>query len=159
MWLADCRGISDKGFIEVAKKFPLLEKHNISFSESLSKDSFEVIGRSCPVLKSLTYSRCFYSICDDEAIAVGKTMTKLRHIKIYENLLTNDGLLAILDGSPLLESLDLSGCLNFDLSEHLVKWCHEKIKDLRFPFNYIDYYFYDDGSYLDNEENYHVEDC
>jgi F-box/leucine-rich repeat protein 2/20 len=142
MKLLDCRGISEIGMIEVAKKFPLLEELDISFTESVSKSSLEVIGRFCPLLKSLTYSRCFYSTCDDEAIVIGKTMTELRHLKIYGNLFTDDGLLAILDGCPVLESLDLQGCLNFDLSKSLVERCHEKIKKLQFPFNYLDYYFY-----------------
>ncbi|WJX58104.1 Putative F-box/LRR-repeat protein 23 [Trifolium repens] len=60
-------------------------------------------------------------------------MPRLRHLAILKKALANDGLLAILDGCPLLESLDLRGCRHLDLEGSLEKRCNEQIKELRFP--------------------------
>ena len=47
--------------------------------------------------------------------------------------MTNDGLQAILDGCPHLESLDLRKCFNVTLSRNLGIRCAEQIKNLRHP--------------------------
>ncbi|KAJ1410350.1 Leucine-rich repeat domain superfamily [Sesbania bispinosa] len=56
---------------------------------------------------------------DDEAFVIAKTMSQLRHLQLWGNMLTNNGLLAILDGCPHLESLDLRACFNLDLNGSL----------------------------------------
>ncbi|WJX32157.1 hypothetical protein P8452_20518 [Trifolium repens] len=53
--LVKCREISDEGLIEAAKQLPLLEDLDILFS-NFTKNSLEVIGKSCPLLKSLKYN-------------------------------------------------------------------------------------------------------
>ncbi|KEH34672.1 F-box/LRR protein [Medicago truncatula] len=128
--LTKCRNILHKQFSEVANKFPLLEELDISFS-NLCKDSLEVIGRSCPLLKSIKFSRMFSKDIElnDDAFAIAKTMTKLRHLSMFGNLLTNVGLHAILDGCPLLESIVLRDCIHLDLSGSLGKRCCDQIKD------------------------------
>jgi len=134
MQLIKCRNILHKQISEVANKFPLLEELDISFS-NLSKDSLEVIGRSCPLLKSLKFSRMFCEDIElnDDAFAIAKTMPKLRHLSMFGNLLTNFGLHAILDGCPLLESLVLLDCNHLDLSGSLGKRCRDQIKDFVLP--------------------------
>jgi hypothetical protein len=86
-------------------------------------------------LKSLKFSPCFEekNKCDDIAFAIAKTMSMLRHLTILNDGVTNDGLLAILDGCPLLESLDLRGCRHLDFEGSLGKRCNEQIKELRLP--------------------------
>jgi len=76
---------------------------------------------------------------DNVAFAIAKTMPELRQLMILNNILSNDVLLAILDGCPLLESLDLRGCLHVDLDENLEKRCIEQVKEFRFPEEYIDH--------------------
>lgn len=129
--LTKCRNISHRQFSEVANKFPLLEELDISVS-NLCKDSLEVIGRSCPLLKSLKFSWMFRKHIEfnDDASAIAKTMPKLRHLSMFGNLLTNVGLHAILDGCPLLESVVLRNCFHLDLSGSLGKRCRDQIKDL-----------------------------
>lgn len=73
--------------------------------------------------------------CDDDAFAIAKTMQGLRHLKINGNSLTNEGLVAILDRYPLLESLDLRGCLNLNWSGFSWKRYHGQIKDLQLRNN------------------------
>ncbi|XP_024633457.2 putative F-box/LRR-repeat protein 23 [Medicago truncatula] len=134
MQLTKCRNILHKQISEVAIKFPLLEELDISFS-NLCKDSLEVIGRSCPLLKSLKFSRMFSKDIElnDDAFAIAKTMPKLRHLSMFGNLLTNVGLHAILDGCPLLESLVLRDCNHLDLSGSFGKRCRDQIKDFVLP--------------------------
>jgi F-box/leucine-rich repeat protein 2/20 len=136
--LTECQYISYNQFSEVANKFPLLEELDISFS-NLSENSLEVIGRCCPLLKSLKFSRTFYTYIegDEDAFAIAKTMPELRHLSMIGNILTNDGLLAILDGCHFLEFLDLSNCFHLDLSGSLGEKCRDLIKDLVLP-TYID---------------------
>lgn len=117
--------------MQVLKKLPLLEELDISDS-NITLKSLEVIGKCCPLLKSLKFRKLFRGEkeCDDEAFAIAKTMPKLRHLEINCNDLTNDGLIAILDGCPLLELLDLGGCIHLDLSGSLGTRCREQIKEL-----------------------------
>ncbi|BAT87323.1 F-box protein [Vigna angularis] len=141
--LARCCRITDKGLCDVAKKLPQLEELDISIS-NLTKDSLEVIGRCCPLLKSLKFNMESYGRahieCNEEAFAIAGTMPGLHHLQLFGNKLTNDGLLAILDGCPQLESLDLRQCFNVILGGSLSKRCSEQIKDLRIPYNPTDEY-------------------
>jgi hypothetical protein len=117
--------------IKVAKKLPFLEELDISFTR-FRGHSFEVIGQFCPLLKSLKSSKMFLADfeCNDEAFAIAKTMPGLRHLNIYANQLTDAGLIAILDGCPLLKSLNLGRCYNLVLSRSLEQRCCEHVKDV-----------------------------
>ncbi|GAU44507.1 hypothetical protein TSUD_122770 [Trifolium subterraneum] len=111
--LTDCQYILYNQFSEVANKFPMLEELDISFSKLYNQ----------------------YIECDDDAFAIAKTMPKLRHLSMIDNLLTDVGLEAILDGCPLLESLDLQECSLLDFSGGLGKRCCDQIKDFVLPIN------------------------
>ncbi|XP_061365781.1 putative F-box/LRR-repeat protein 23 [Gastrolobium bilobum] len=135
--LVICYGISDQVMSEAAKKLPLLEELDNSFGSN-STVALEAIGQSCPLLKSLKFNRAyrhrFMQDRDNEALAIAKTMPELRHLELNGNQLTNDGLVAILDGCPRLESLNLRRCFNLDLRCSLGKRCEEQIRDLRLPY-------------------------
>lgn len=133
----------------------MLEELDISFCY-LSKDSLQAIGRCCPLLKSLKFSQNFSEEydCDENALAIGRTMPGLCRLKIFGNVLTNVGLLAILDGCPLLESLDLRECYHLDLSGSLGKRCRDQIKDLLLPDDSIGYCYEDHDSYFDRSYGY-----
>ena len=134
--LACCYSVSDEGLSEASAKFPLLEELELSLC-SLSKESLEVVGRCCPLLKSLKLNqqgfRRPHIECDEEVLAIAENMPGLRHLQLIGNKLTNDGLQAILDGCPHLELLDLRKCFNVTLSGNLGKRCAERIKNLRYP--------------------------
>ncbi|XP_004304708.1 PREDICTED: putative F-box/LRR-repeat protein 23-like [Fragaria vesca subsp. vesca] len=148
--LALCKRISDEGLIEVAKKLPLLEDLEISLCR-LSSKSLEVVGCSCPLLKSFKLNRLTDAEYDDviahtkkneEAFAIARTMHGLHHLQLFGNELTNEGLKAILDGCPQLESLDLRYCYNLNLKGPLGKRCSEQIKKLWLPRDsFADYDF------------------
>ncbi|XAR59375.1 hypothetical protein NMG60_11015197 [Bertholletia excelsa] len=144
--LVCCYKISDEALSEAAKKLPMLEDLHI-YHGSLSKESLETVGRCCPQLKSLKFnmhlSRAPHMESDDEAIAIAETMPGLRNLQLFGNQMTNDGLKAILDGCPHLESLDLRQCFNIHLGGALGRRCSEQIKDLRHPNDSTDDYGFD----------------
>jgi len=116
-------------------------------------------------LKSLTFNVSGGLIqCDDEAFIIAKTMRGLRHLDIHDNPLTDVGLLAILDGCPLLESLNIAGCSNLEFSGSLWKRLHNQIKDLKIRDYYTDFeleFAYEDSSgnsYWEIVEKIHDED-
>ncbi|XP_057457937.1 putative F-box/LRR-repeat protein 23 [Lotus japonicus] len=134
MRLLRCTAVSDKGLMKVVRMLPLLEEFEISFN-SLSKNTLELIGQCCPLLKVFKFNIQEKKTlkCDDEAYAIAKTMPELRHLQLLGNRLTNDGLLAILDGCPYIESLDLRACSNVDLSGSLGGRLCDQIRDIYFP--------------------------
>uniref|UniRef100_A0A0D3E0B8 FBD domain-containing protein n=1 Tax=Brassica oleracea var. oleracea TaxID=109376 RepID=A0A0D3E0B8_BRAOL len=77
-------------------KLPLLEELEVSYC-SLSAESLEVVGQSCPNLKTLKLNRevlhrfSFFSE-DDDALAIAETMPRLRHLQLFGNKLTDAGL-------------------------------------------------------------------
>ncbi|CAJ2640727.1 unnamed protein product [Trifolium pratense] len=142
----NCWRITDKGFSEAVRKFPLLEGLDISLC-NLSKDSLEVVGRCCTLLKWLKFVReGFYDFNgDDKAFVIAETMSGLRQLNIIGNDITDVGLISILDGCPLLETLDIRRCYNLDLSGSLRKRCLQQIKDVHLPIMYhSEEYEYDD---------------
>jgi len=122
------------------KKQSFLEELDIYHCFYIEMRFFHCIGKCCPLLKSLKFIPSFEQEDKDDNVvfAIAKTMPGLCQLMILNNELTNDGLVAILDGCPLLESLDLRGCLHLNLDESLEKRCIEKIKEFRFPGEYID---------------------
>ncbi|KAK6932117.1 Leucine-rich repeat [Dillenia turbinata] len=131
-----CCCIYDEGLSNAAKKLPLLEDLEISLC-SFTRESLEVVGRCCPRLRTLKYNKWGdgrpRGECDEEALAIAECMPELRHLQLFGNKLTNDGLQAILDGCPHLEYLDLRWCFNITLPGDLGRRCAERLKTLRRP--------------------------
>ncbi|KAM4111842.1 hypothetical protein ACJW30_05G095800 [Castanea mollissima] len=141
--LVRCYYITDKKFCELVAKLLLLEELDMT-TPSLSEEPLKALERYCPLLKSLKWNQFSdgqprIGIEGDEmlddfgALAIAKNMPKLCHLQLIGNRVTNDGLQAILDGCPHLESLDLRKCFNVTLSGNLGKRCAEKIKNLQHP--------------------------
>ncbi|PQQ07434.1 F-box protein SKIP19 [Prunus yedoensis var. nudiflora] len=139
--LAHCYDITNEGLSEVASKLPLLEDLEISYC-SFSHEPLEVVGASCPLLKSFKFNNRWYrwprEESNDDALAIAGTMHELRHLQLLGNKLTTDGLRAILDRCPHLESLDLRRCFNLKLGGKSGRRCAERIKKLRLPDDPID---------------------
>ncbi|KAI5407329.1 hypothetical protein KIW84_053545 [Lathyrus oleraceus] len=134
MRIAMCAELSDKGFCESVKKMSQLETLDISYQTQLSKDSLEIIGRYCPLLKTL---KCRWIVANDRendvSFAIAKTMPGLHHLKICGNMPSEDGVLVILDGCPFLKYLDLKECCCYYNIERLEKRCRENVMDFRPP--------------------------
>lgn len=96
-----------------------------------------MVGASCPLLKSFKFNKRWCTWPDeesnDDALAIAGTMHDLRHLQLLGNNLTNDGLRAILDRCPHLESLDLRRCPKLKLGGKSGTRCVERIKKLWLP--------------------------
>ncbi|XP_042002488.1 putative F-box/LRR-repeat protein 23 [Salvia splendens] len=111
--------------------FPQLEELHLFVNQLLKLPQFETIGVSCPMLKSFTYA-CWYDYLDFAQFAqiITKTMPNLRHLRLFVREMKVDGLEAILDGCPHLESLMLPQSCGLDLQGPLGKRCARQIKHL-----------------------------
>lgn len=166
--LAICDEISETTLAEAVRKLPQLEELHLIMVQSVHAKDVETIGISCPLLKSFTFNDYWrkhseYSdfsedeethgqCCNEYALAIGKTMPNLRHLRLVANRMKNEGLQAVLDGCPHLESLDLRQCFGLDLHGVLGKKCSEQIKDLKGPSDPIS------GSECSTSESFDV-DC
>lgn len=150
--LQDCIDISGEGLIEAVKKLPHLEElHLIIMTESVSSDEIINIGISCPMLKSFSFNDRgskkpnpeqymvedeFTENSNEVAQAIAKSMPNLCHLRLFADWMKNDGLEAILDGCPKLESLDIRQCFRLDLKQGaLGKRCSQQIKHVKYPFD------------------------
>ncbi|PHT55492.1 hypothetical protein CQW23_03978 [Capsicum baccatum] len=110
--LVRCNGNFAGGLAVAAKNFPLLEELDIN-STSITKDDIEMVGLSCPLLKSLILDAGPFHMVEspsqdnDRALVIGKSMPELRHLTFRAHNLTYEGLQAIFEGCPHLESPDL----------------------------------------------------
>ncbi|KAL9244122.1 hypothetical protein vseg_017930 [Gypsophila vaccaria] len=123
--------ISDEGLIEAIKRLPKLEELETVVCSFLP-ETFAAVGRACPSLKSFSLndvgSKRYRYAGDADAFAIATSMPNLRRLQLVGSCLTNEGLNAILDGCPLLESLDLRASVKIDLSGDLGLRC-ERIKN------------------------------
>ncbi|XP_073150389.1 F-box protein SKIP19-like isoform X1 [Henckelia pumila] len=135
--LACCDDISGIGLREAAKKLPQLEELHLFCTRFISAEGIEAIGLSCPMLKSFTftYHRYIFPLLkgNEFPMAIAKSMPALRHLCLIGNKMTNEGVEAILDGCPQLESLDLRKCFSVDLKGDLGSRCFQRLKGLKGP--------------------------
>lgn len=145
--LVSCYGISNEGLSEMVKNLPFLEELRLYYIP-VSLQSIEVAGRCCPQLKSFSFNRHGYRWphieCDEDALAVAENMPGLRHLQLFGNKMTSNGLLAIIEKCPHLESLDMRQCFNVaNLDHDLAKRLSHQMKDLRLPYDSTEDYGYD----------------
>ncbi|KAL8468601.1 hypothetical protein ACS0TY_031700 [Phlomoides rotata] len=133
-----CNLISGKGLAEAAKKLPYLEELHLISMDLVGASVIETIGISCHKLKSFTFYKCGPKLVRESnelALAIAKSMPNLCHLRLRTQRMTNEGLEAILDACPNLESLDLRQCYYVDLNGGLGKRCFEHIKMLKCPYD------------------------
>ncbi|XP_070047668.1 F-box protein SKIP19-like [Nicotiana tomentosiformis] len=140
--------VSGEALSAALKKCPLLEELHL-YHILIGKESIENIGRSCRALKSFKLNnQVFRHPCieyDEEAIAIAENMPKLHNLQVVGNKMTNEGLEAILNGCPNLESLDLRRCFNVNLGGDVRKRCSQQIIYLRRPHDSTEDYELDAG--------------
>ncbi|KAL3616606.1 hypothetical protein CASFOL_014530 [Castilleja foliolosa] len=137
--LAFCHGISGKGLTKSVSKFPEMEELHLYYMPHITARDIEAIGICCSTLKSFTFydpggSR-IPNVDDNYALSIAKNMPNLCYLSLFGNGLSDQGLRAILDGCPRLESLDLRRCSMLELRDDLKKRCNEQIKHMRYPFD------------------------
>ncbi|CAI9100731.1 OLC1v1037893C1 [Oldenlandia corymbosa var. corymbosa] len=165
--IASCvaHAISGNALANAAKRFPLLEELHL-FHSRVPSESLEIIGRSCPLLKSFSLGGAapFYAKddfvepeCNTEALAIAKSMPGLRHLTLFGNAMSNVGLLAVVEGCIHLESLDLRRCFRVNLEGDIGNQCSQKLKCLKQPDDSIaDLEYHDSDSFdVEYEEGFY----
>ncbi|GJW12589.1 F-box domain containing protein [Tanacetum coccineum] len=170
----------------LADKSSQLRSLDISCSSrylgDISAESIQKVGRHCPMLETLKMNKAVVfgsqdweegRIYNDTAvgIAIGENMRELKHLELFGNNMLNDGLKAILDGCPHIESLDLRQCKYINLKGDLGERCSQQITYLQLPNDFVDstpydvttdYYSYndeyDDDDYNGDNDDYYNED-
>ncbi|KAL8468598.1 hypothetical protein ACS0TY_031697 [Phlomoides rotata] len=159
--------VDGKSLAEAIKKVPHLDELHLNFSYLVFASDIETIGKAYPMLKSFSYNKRgpehpyldvpYFFVrpsSNDCALAIAKSMPNLRHLRLFAQSLNNEGLEAILDGCPHLESLDLRKCLYLRLCGAVAKRCFQQIKDVKCDIEWLksdsDYEFYDCGDYFDD---------
>ncbi|BFI32173.1 protein MpFBW2 [Marchantia polymorpha subsp. ruderalis] len=110
--------ITEAGLCELILTLPSLVHLDISKCSAIKCKALEVIGQTCESLIRLDRSMWALNLAtmgpsdDSEALAIAHNMPKLKHLEMVSGLLTNAGLIAILDKCPDLEYLDVSRCWN-----------------------------------------------
>ncbi|KAL4563532.1 hypothetical protein LXL04_027575 [Taraxacum kok-saghyz] len=133
--LTDCYDITISGLNRALKMVPQLEKLHI-ICTSLTRQYTEVMVPNCPHLKSFKLDDLDIYVginTDTDALAIANNMPELRHLVVSSTKMTNNGLKAILDGCPDLESLDIEACYFIRSSGNEVKLCKERIKNFKGP--------------------------
>ncbi|KAG6416772.1 hypothetical protein SASPL_124210 [Salvia splendens] len=151
--------ISVDAVIKAVAKLQQLEELHLTGKPWIVPAHIEAIGNSCPKLISFSYNghgseHPFpleledvdgdddYDYDDefskgfgrnDYALAIVKSMPNLQHLRLCAHCMQNEGLEAILNGFPRLESLDIRRCLGLELGGDLGERCRQQIKDLRLP--------------------------
>jgi len=136
--LISCHEVSNKGFTELVKKSPLLEDLSLELCPKIGGRSvYESTGKACPRLRRFRLRReCFrfslnYPRRVAEALGIA-AMSGLRSLTLTSSNITNDELVAILDGCPHLETLCLRDCYKVIADADLRAKC-ARIKTLALP--------------------------
>ncbi|KAL8192277.1 hypothetical protein R6Q57_027944 [Mikania cordata] len=134
--LSNCYKISSSGLANAVKKLPQLEHLHLYYT-SINAEDIEVIGQNCPHLKSFKLNKEFtrpHIEFDGDVFAIANSMPELLDLQLFGNKMTNEGLQAILNGCPHLESLDVRRCFNLNLATgNLGKLCVERVKKFKHP--------------------------
>ncbi|XP_042038253.1 putative F-box/LRR-repeat protein 9 [Salvia splendens] len=110
--LSCCRKLAGKGLSEAAKSFPQLQELHILFMNQIDIEDVEAIGLQCSSLRSFTLIKhdaiSGVGNGNDCLVAIAKVMPNLVHLRLgfFGSTITNKGYQAILDGCPIVESLN-----------------------------------------------------
>jgi len=145
--LSLCDGVSNEGLADAIRGFPQLEELDITFC-SLYGNVCESVGKACPQLKCFRLNERWNVVergfaayeegmdDDTEALGIANNMPELKDLQLIGNNLTNDGLMAILNHCPHLESLDIRQCFNLRMDDAVKSRC-AGIRDLKLPHDPI----------------------
>ncbi|KAL8091073.1 hypothetical protein AgCh_040253 [Apium graveolens] len=134
--------IASEWLAKMLERLPLLEELHLDCIFHSTK-AIEIAANCCPQLKSLKLINPLYRRpkmgCDDDALAIAEHMTGLRHLVLCgPNKMTSDGLLAVLENCPHLESLEVSHGVA-DVGPDLVRRLSRQIKDLKLSYDSMVY--------------------
>ncbi|KAJ3693603.1 hypothetical protein LUZ60_009083 [Juncus effusus] len=132
--LISCDRITVKGIINTIKRQPLLDNLEIALGPVCYKLR-ELVWKELPNnLKRFELnndSYCSFPLDNKEAFGIARTMRQLRYLRLSRNSLSNEGLKAILEGCPHLETLDIQGCRYVNMDSDMRARC-ARLTNLRY---------------------------
>ncbi|KAG2584356.1 hypothetical protein PVAP13_6KG300700 [Panicum virgatum] len=135
---------SYEGLVEALMKLPILEELQVYFSniiEDRDENMLQSICKACPHLNKLIlmYAASFDLECNEDEYSKERIdgeiplMPKLHTLKLYECELKGEGLKAILDSCPVLETLHIDGYFDkCEMDKELRMKC-ARVKNLTLP--------------------------
>lgn len=155
--LTNCRDITGSGLSRAVKRLPQLEELHLYYI-TINAEDIEFIGENCPQLRSFIMNKEYRRPHkeydgDANALAIANNMPELRHLQVFGNKMTNEGLKAILESCLHLKSLDVRRCFKLDLGGYLGKLCKEQIEDFKGPNESTE-----DCEFQNQVHLYHIED-
>ncbi|EPS73446.1 hypothetical protein M569_01310, partial [Genlisea aurea] len=136
-WLKTLRlprsDISDSMMEQVAARLPHITNLDLSYCINIGARGLEVVGKSCRSLTTLRRVMHPLDVIeklsqDEEALAIARTMPRLKHLEIAYLLVETSSVLEILESCKGLELLDVRGCWSVNLDQESLKKCHPKLK-------------------------------
>jgi hypothetical protein len=142
--------------VAVLKNLPLLEDLEVLLSPSLLSSStdnlLESVWQACPLLRKLIISVEWSS--PKHPIT---TMFELHSLELLDCDLTAEGLTAILDHCPVLESLYITGHFDGEMPAELRAKC-AKVKNLTLPYGWAEeHYNYEDYEWSNDDELWRID--
>ncbi|CAL5007877.1 unnamed protein product [Urochloa decumbens] len=114
--LLSCHDVTNKGFTYLINKSPLLENLSLELCPRVGgRDVYEATGKACPQIKRFSLHRELFKFNFNYPKRCQETrgieeMHELRSLSLVGSTINNDGLEAILDSCPHLETLFLRDC-------------------------------------------------
>lgn len=158
--LSFCDKVSDKGLADAINRLHQLEELDISFC-SLYGNFCQSLDKTCSQLKCFRLNERWADFhkrfdaayermdIDPEASWIANSMPGLQVLQLIDSEVTNDGLMAILEHCPHLESLDIRMCYDLQIDDAMKSKC-ARIRNLKLPHDPISDFKY--RAYDDNED-------
>lgn len=118
--------INDRIMEKAAPKLSAITFLDLSYCINLGAIALEAIGTNCKSLTTLRRVMHPLEVIDklsqdDEALAIAKTMPRLKHLEIAYLPVETSSIVEIVNNCKNLELLDVRGCWNVNLEENYLK--------------------------------------
>ncbi|XP_016449347.1 F-box protein FBW2-like [Nicotiana tabacum] len=122
--------IGDSAVEQVAGMFSNITFLDVSYCIKIGARALGAIGKHCRCLTGLRRTMHPLEVIDklsqdDEALAIARTMPKLKQLEIAYMLVGTTSITEVLKNCGHLELLDVRGCWNVNLDENFVKKFHQ----------------------------------
>ncbi|KAK6939250.1 hypothetical protein RJ641_028781 [Dillenia turbinata] len=115
--------MSDAIVVEHAGRFSNLKFLDLSYCMNVGAQALEALGKNCPLeglCRCMLPNNLFKDISqDEEVVAIATTMHKLKILRMNYLKFQNESILKVLSSCPDLRELDVRGCWEVNLANHI----------------------------------------
>ena len=91
-------------------KFPLLTSLDLSWCNNITETGITELVRGCPQITNLNFTRCDW-VTDASVTTLSSEFTRMTELHLALCNITDASVLALLNGCPKLNTLNLDGCV------------------------------------------------